>query len=172
METISGLIRDIKDFPKQGIVFKDITPVLKSPEAFAEVIEIMSTRYLKAKPDYVVAVESRGFIFGSALAYRLGCGIVPVRKKGKLPYQTIEASYDLEYGTATMEIHSDALQKGDKVLLIDDLLATGGTAGAAIRLVEKLGARIIGVEFLVELAFLNGRKNIPKHPVNSIIVVD
>ncbi len=172
METISGLIRDIKDFPKQGIVFKDITPVLKSPEAFAEVIEIMSARYLKAKPDYVVAVESRGFIFGSALAYRLGCGIVPVRKKGKLPYQTIEASYDLEYGTATMEIHSDALRKGDKVLLIDDLLATGGTAGAAIRLVEKLGAKIIGVEFLVELAFLKGRENISKYPVNSIIVVD
>jgi len=172
IQSISSLIRDIKDFPKPGIVFKDITPVLKSPEAFAEIIDIMSKRYLKQKPDYVVAIESRGFIFGSALAYRLGCGIVPVRKKGKLPYSTLEASYELEYGTATMEIHSDALQKGDKVILIDDLLATGGTAAAAIKLVEKLGAEILGIEFLVELAFLKGRCNLSKYTINSIVIVE
>lgn len=172
IQSITSLIRDIKDFPKPGIVFKDITPVLKSPEAFAEIIDIISKRYLKSKPDYVVAIESRGFIFGSALAYRLGCGIIPVRKKGKLPYSTIEASYELEYGKATMEVHSDALKPGDKVVLIDDLLATGGTVGAAIKLVEKLEAEITGIEFLVELAFLKGRDKISGYPVQSIIVVE
>ncbi|HPN85383.1 MAG TPA: adenine phosphoribosyltransferase [Victivallales bacterium] len=171
VEKISSLIRDIKDFPKPGIIFKDITPVLKSPEIFAEIIEIMASRYRKNKPDYIVAIESRGFIFGSALAYELGCGIVPVRKKGKLPYKTIETSYELEYGTATVEMHSDALKSGDKVVLIDDLLATGGTAGASIRLIDKLGAKIIGVEFLVELAFLKGREHIYGLNVNSIVVV-
>jgi adenine phosphoribosyltransferase len=170
VEGIAASIRDIKDFPKPGIIFKDITPVLKSSEIFSEVIEIMASRYPK-KPDYIVAVESRGFIFGSALAYKLGCGIIPVRKKGKLPYKTIEASYNLEYGSATVEIHSDAINHGDKVVLIDDLLATGGTAGASIRLIEKLGGRIIGIEFLVELAFLNGRAHVSPHPVNSIVVV-
>ncbi len=170
-EGILSLIRDINDFPKPGIVFKDITPVLKSPEVFAEIIEIMASKYLIEKPDYVVAVESRGFIFGSAIAYKLGCGIVPVRKKGKLPFLTIKDSYELEYGSATMEIHSDALSAGDKVLIIDDLLATGGTAAATIRLVERLGAKIIGIEFLIELAFLKGRGNISNHKVNSIIVV-
>jgi adenine phosphoribosyltransferase len=171
VEKIASAIRDIKDFPKPGIIFKDITPVLKSPEIFSEVVDTIAARYLNRKPDYVVAIESRGFIFGSALAYKLGCGIIPVRKKGKLPYKTIEVSYELEYGTATVEIHADAIKPGDRVVLIDDLLATGGTAGAAIKLIEQLKGKIIGVEFLIELAFLNGRRHISEYSINTIITV-
>ena len=168
---IEAAVRDINDFPKKGIIFKDITPVLQSGKLFSEVIDIFYSQYKKNPPDHIVAIESRGFIFGAALAYRLGCGLVPVRKKGKLPYKTIEESYELEYGTATIEIHEDALKKGDRVVLIDDLLATGGTAVAAIKLIEKLGAEIIGISFLMELEFLKGRTSIGKYPVNSLIFV-
>ena len=171
IKEIESAIRDIKDFPKKGIIFKDITPVLQSGKLFSEVIDIFYSQYKKNPPDYIVAIDSRGFLFGAALAYRFGCGIVPVRNKGKLPYKTIEESYDLEYGTATVEIHEDALKKGDRVVLIDDLLATGGTAGAAIKLIEKLGAEIIGISFLVELEFLKGRNSIGKYSVNSLIFV-
>lgn len=171
LNEIQAAIRDVKDFPKTGIIFKDITPILHSGKLFSEVIDIFFSNCSSNRPDYIVAIESRGFIFGSALAYKLGCGIVPVRKKGKLPYKTIGQTYELEYGSATIEIHEDALKKGDKVLLIDDLLATGGTAAAAVALVEKLGASIIGINFLIELCFLNGRANISQYPVYSLIKV-
>lgn len=172
IEKIRKTIRDIKDFPKPGIIFKDITPVLQSRELFAEVIDLMAARYINNSPDYIVAIESRGFIFGSALAYKLNCGIIPVRKKGKLPYKTVGTSYDLEYGTATIEIHKDAFNPGDKVVLVDDLLATGGTAAAAIKLIERLKGEIIGVDFLIELAFLKGRKILEAYPLHTLIVVN
>jgi len=169
---ISAAIRDVPDFPKAGIIFKDITPILSDGKLFREFIDILVERYSADQPDYIVAIESRGFIFGSPLAYKLGCGIVPIRKKGKLPYQTYESSYNLEYGTATVEVHTDALKLGDRVVLIDDLLATGGTAGAGIKLIEQLGGKIIGIEFLIELAFLNGRQHLADYPINSLVVVD
>lgn len=172
IETISAVIRDIPDFPKPGIIFKDITPVLQSSGVFAEVINLLCEPYKNNVPDYIVAVESRGFIFGSPMAYNLGCGIVPVRKKGKLPHETYEESYELEYGTATVEMHVDALKQGDRVVVIDDLLATGGTAGAAVKLIEKFSAEIIGIDFLLELSFLNGRDKLPGYLVNSLIKVD
>jgi adenine phosphoribosyltransferase len=170
-ETIRAAIRDIPDFPKPGIIFKDITPVLQSAALFAETVEIIAARHLGNPPNLVAGIESRGFIFGAALALRLGCGLVPVRKQGKLPYKTIAASYDLEYGSATIEIHQDALRPGDRVLLVDDLLATGGTAAAAVRLISQLGATIQGIEFVVELAFLDGRRHLAPHPVNAIVAV-
>ena len=157
IKQIESVVRDIKDFPKKGIIFKDITPVLQSGKLFSEVIDIFYSQYEKNPPDHIVAIESRGFIFGAALAYRFGCGFVPVRKKGKLPFKTLEESYELEYGTATIEMHEDALKKGDRVVLIDDLLATGGTCKAAIELVEKMGGKIVGLAFLIELTALKGR---------------
>ncbi len=172
IQRIESAIRDVPDFPKPGIIFKDITPLLSESEIFTEVVDRISGRYIEHVPDYIVAIESRGFIFGSAMAYKLGCGIVPVRKKGKLPYRTIDISYDLEYGTAAVEVHEDALKKGDKVVIVDDLLATGGTAAAAVELVEKLGAKIVGIEFLIELCFLAGRKNLGSYPVNSLLLVN
>jgi adenine phosphoribosyltransferase len=172
IEQIEAAVRDIRDFPEPGIIFKDITPILGSVELFREVIDLMCKDYLDDSPDYIVGIDSRGFIFGSAMAYKLGCGFVPVRKKGKLPYTTYEASYALEYGSATVEIHTDALEKGDKVVIVDDLLATGGTVSASVDLIEKLGADIIGIDFLIELAFLNGREKLDGYKVNTLIVVD
>ena len=172
IEKIESVIRDIPDFPKQGIIFKDITPILKSGDLFAEVIDLLCAPYMDNPPDYIVAIESRGFIFGSAMAYKLGCGVVPVRKKGKLPYKTYEESYELEYGTATLEMHIDALEKGDKVVVVDDLLATGGTVGATLDLIKKFDAEIIGIDFLMELLFLNGREKLADYPVNALIKVD
>jgi adenine phosphoribosyltransferase len=172
IETINAAIRDVVDFPKKGIIFKDITPVLKSEKLFHEVVDIIAARYEKNRPDSFAAIESRGFIFGSALAYKLNCGFIPVRKKGKLPYKTIEESYSLEYGTATLEVHEDAVRAGEKVVVIDDLLATGGTAGASVRLIERLGGKIAGLEFVIELGFLKGRANLSKYNINSIILVD
>lgn len=172
IETISSAIRDINDFPKKGIVFKDVTPVLQSGELFSEVIDIFASELKNTAPDCIAAIESRGFIFGAALSYKLKCGFVPVRKKGKLPYKTLGESYELEYGTATIEIHQDAIKKGQKVLVLDDLLATGGTAYAAVSLVEKLGGKVIGLNFLMELAFLNGRTKLSGYPVRSLIVVN
>jgi adenine phosphoribosyltransferase len=172
IEKISAAIRDIPDFPKPGIIFKDITPVLSDAELLVEIVDHFAEHYSDKRPDYVAGIESRGFIFGTALAIKLGCGFIPIRKKGKLPYKTFESSYELEYGTATIEIHADALKKGDKIVIVDDLLATGGTVGAAIELVEKFDVEILGVEFLLELAFLEGRKKLTVNPVNSLIVVD
>lgn len=169
MEDIAKIIRDVPDFPKKGIIFKDITTLLKDKRAFSKVLDILEEQYRNKKVDVVAAIESRGFIFGSALADRLGCSFVPVRKKGKLPYKTVSAEYSLEYGTDLIEMHEDAISKGQNVLLIDDLLATGGTAKAAIELISKLKGKLVGVGFVIELAFLNGRKNLEGVEVFSIV---
>lgn len=169
IENIKKTIRDIPDFPKPGIIYKDITPILKDNTIFKEIIDLFIEKYKNNKPDYIVGVESRGFIFGAAMAYELGCGFIPVRKKGKLPYTTIEQSYSLEYGEATLEIHSDAVKKGEKVVIVDDLLATGGTVGATVVLLESLGAKIEAIEFLIELAFLDGKSNLKGHKINTLI---
>ncbi|MBT3181859.1 MAG: adenine phosphoribosyltransferase [Deltaproteobacteria bacterium] len=162
-------IRDIPDFPKPGIVFKDITPLLQNHAAFEETIRSLVERYVDQEIDTVVGIESRGFLFGTPLAHQLGAGFVPVRKKGKLPYKTIDISYDLEYGSATIEMHTDAIEKGEKVLIIDDLLATGGTAGAACELIKRQGGDVVECAFIVELAFLNGREKIGDVPIHSLV---
>ena len=167
---LEKLIRDVPDFPKKGIVFKDITTLLQNGDAFRTAINQMLKKYLDATIDKVVAIESRGFIFGSVLAYKLGCGFVPARKLGKLPAQTICEEYILEYGSNALEIHRDSINPGEKVLIVDDLLATGGTALATAKLVEKLGGEVAGIEFLIELEFLKGREKLLKYPVHSLIV--
>jgi adenine phosphoribosyltransferase len=169
-DPLKAAIRDIPDFPQPGIIFKDITPILADPGLFRQAIDIFVERNRSAGIAKIAAVDARGFIFGGAVADRLGIGFVPIRKKGKLPHKTIEATYDLEYGTATVEVHVDAFAQGEKVLLIDDLLATGGTAAAAASLIEKAGGKVAGVEFLVELAFLDGRKKLSAYPVFAAIV--
>ena len=169
MDDLETLIRDIPDFPKKGVIFKDITTLLKEGERFKEAIDEISNRYLDKKIDVVVSVEARGFIIGSAIAYRLQAGVVPVRKKGKLPWHCYRATYDLEYGTDTLEIHQDAIKPGEKVLIVDDLLATGGTAAAVVRLVERLKGQVVEVAFLIELTFLKGREQIKDYPIFSLI---
>jgi adenine phosphoribosyltransferase len=163
------LIRDIADFPKAGIVFKDITPVLQDPKAFREVMDRM-LEYARAKqPDVIIGIESRGFIFGAPLALSLGASFVPVRKLGKLPGETVREEYALEYGTNTVEMHKDAIRPGDRALIVDDLLATGGTSAAAAMLIEKVGGEVAGLLFLVELTFLNGRDALGDYDVYSLI---
>ena len=162
-------IRDVPDFPKPGILFKDITPLLADATAFRLSIQLLAERVAPLRPTMIVGVESRGFIFAAPVAERLGLGFVPVRKKGKLPAETIFEEYDLEYGSAVLEIHRDAIEPGMRVLLVDDLLATGGTASASIRLVNRLGAEIVGLSFLVELDFLNGRQVLGNHRVESLL---
>ena len=162
-------IRDIPDFPQKGILFKDITPLLQGKAAFHAALDRLAAHYAGAGIQAVVGVESRGFIFGSVLAYLLNCGFVPVRKFGKLPYQTVTVEYELEYGTNIVEIHTDAIQPGQRVLIVDDLLATGGTVSAAMELVEKLGGHIAGIAFLVELTFLKGREQLKGHDVFALI---
>ncbi len=169
VETIQNAIRDVVDFPKEGIVYKDITPLLKDPKIFQEITDLFTEKYKDQEIDYVVGVESRGFIFGAPLALNLGCGFIPARKKGKLPYTTIEESYDLEYGSATLELHTDAIEKGKKVVIIDDLLATGGTVNAVAKLIERLGGDIVGIDFLIGLTFLPGKEVLSKYDVNSLI---
>ena len=168
----SKLIRDVPDFPKPGILFKDITPVLKSPEAVKEVVSKFTDYANELKPDLILGIESRGFILGMPLALELDLGFVPVRKLGKLPYDRISEEYALEYGTNTVEMHSDAIRPGQKVLIVDDLLATGGTAAAAARLVERLGGEVLGFCFMIELAFLDGRKTLPQYDIQALIVFD
>lgn len=168
-DVLRSLIRDVPDFPKKGIIFKDITPLLKNGPALKLACDGLSECFRDLKIDQVVGIESRGFIFSPIVAYQLNSGFVPVRKKGKLPALTERISYGLEYGEDTLEIHSDALKKGAQVVIVDDLLATGGTAEAVIRLVEKLGATVIGVAFLVELAFLKGRQRLKNYRVHSLI---
>jgi len=163
------LIRDVPDFPKAGILFKDITPVVQDAQAFRQVIERMTTYGREHSPDAIVAIESRGFIFGAPLALALNCGFVPVRKLGKLPGETLREEYALEYGSNTVEMQKGAVQAGQRVLLVDDLLATGGTAAAAGRIVERLGAEVVGCVFLVELTFLNGREALAGYDVLSLI---
>lgn len=170
IELIKSAIRSIPDFPKPGVLFKDITPVLSDERLLKMVIDLMSDPYKNNKPTKIVGLESRGFIFGVALAYKLGIGFVPIRKKGKLPYMAYEASYQLEYGSASMEIHQDALTQKDKVVIVDDLLATGGTMAAAIELVNKFRVEILGLEFLIELKELNGREKIKGYNFHSIVI--
>lgn len=154
---VKATIRDVPDFPKPGILFKDITPILSEPALFQQITDHLAARYRDQQIDVVVGMESRGFLFGAPLALALGAAFAPARKPGKLPYESIAVSYDLEYGSATLELHIDALAKGRRVLIIDDLLATGGTAKATAELIEKLGGQVIEFAFLVELAFLGGR---------------
>ncbi len=162
-------IRDVLDFPRQGIVFKDITPLLQDAEAFKQVIDTFTQTYRDKGIDLVVAAEARGFIFGAPLAYNLGIGFVPVRKPAKLPAECISAEYALEYGVDSLHMHKDAIAPGQRVLIIDDLLATGGTVAAKIELVEKLGGEVAGIAFLIELTFLNGREKLKGYEVTSLI---
>src|SRR5580704_9344832 len=167
---IQRAIRNIPDFPKPGIQFKDITPVLADARLFAGAIDLLTDGFKPGSVDAVVGIDARGFIFAAAAALKLQAGFVPVRKKGKLPYQTHEQDYTLEYGSATVAMHIDALKPGARVLLIDDLLATGGTAAAAAALVKKLGANILEITFLIELKFLNGREKLKDYNVRSVVV--
>ncbi len=169
IEHLKSAIRDVPDFPKKGIVFKDITTMIGKGGLFKTAIDSFAENYTGKKIDKVVVVESRGFIFGAPVAYKLGAGLVPVRKKGKLPHKTISATYSLEYGNDTLEMHEDAIQPGENILIIDDLLATGGTVGAVIELVKKTGAKVAGIGFLIELSFLNGRKNLKDFEIFSLI---
>ena len=172
MHQLAKSIRTVPDFPKIGVMFRDITTLLKDPLAFRTALEVFGDRYKNKGIQKVVCVESRGFIFGSALALELGAGFVPIRKKGKLPAETLREEYALEYGTDVIEIHRDAVQEGEKILLHDDLLATGGTICAATKLVEKLGGSIVGLSFLIELSFLKGREKLQGYDVFSIIQYD
>jgi adenine phosphoribosyltransferase len=162
-------VRDVPDFPKSGIMFKDITPLLQNRDAFHYTLDQLTENYQNAQIDAVVGIESRGFIFGAPLADRLNAGFVIVRKLGKLPSSTISAEYALEYGTNTMEMHTDAITPGQRVLIVDDLLATGGTVGATARLVEQLGGQVIGLCFLIELKFLGGRSRLTKYDVKALL---
>jgi len=171
MIDLAKYLRDVPDFPKQGIIFKDITPLLGNREALTAAADQLAEPFRQSGVEYVVGIESRGFIFGPMLADRLGAGFVPVRKSGKLPAETVSETYDLEYGSDTVEIHADAIPPGAKVLMIDDLLATGGTMAAACRLVRKVGGEIVGVAFLVELCFLSGRDKLDGCEVLSLIKV-
>src|SRR3954463_4657231 len=167
---LRNAIRNIPDFPKAGIQFKDITPVLADSRLFAASIDLLTEGFVPGSVDAVVGIDARGFIFAAAAALKLKAGFIPVRKKGKLPYSTFEQSYDLEYGTNTIAIHTDAVKPKSRVLLIDDLLATGGTAQAAAQLVDKIGAKILEINFLIELSFLKGRDKLGGFPVRSLIV--
>jgi len=169
LERIKELIRDVPDFPKPGIIFKDITTMLKEPEGLAVAVELLTEQLEGKGIEQIVAMESRGFIFGTPVALRLGAGFVPVRKPGKLPADTASESYELEYGTDTLEIHKDAIKPGQKVAIIDDLLATGGTAEATARLVKGLGAEVVAVAFVIELDFLEGRKRLGDFEVCSLV---
>jgi adenine phosphoribosyltransferase len=169
-DKLKAAIRDIPDFPKPGIIFKDITPILADAALFRLATDILADRCRQAGARKVAAIDARGFLFAGAVCERLGLGLVPIRKKGKLPFRTFEESYDLEYGSATIAIHQDAFAKGERVMLIDDLLATGGTALAAARLIEKAGGTIAEIAFLIELAFLNGREKLGGYPVFAPIV--
>jgi adenine phosphoribosyltransferase len=169
---IRAAIRDIPDFPKPGVLFKDITPILGDPSLFAEVIDQLSARYQPMRIDKIAAMESRGFIFGAPLAKHIGAGFVPLRKFGKLPHATVAETFNLEYGTETLEVHTDAIAPGERVLIIDDLLATGGTAEAAIRLVKRIGGDVVEIAFVVELSFLGGRRRLSGIPVYSMVVFE
>ncbi len=168
-EHIKQYIRDIPDFPQPGVLYRDITPLIANPIAFKSVLDALAAQYQGAKVEAVVAVESRGFIFGAPLAYLLGVPFVTARKFGKLPYTTINVAYQLEYGEAIIEMHTDALTPDQRVLIVDDLLATGGTTAATVELVEKLGGNVIGIAFVIELTFLNGRQRLGDHDIFALI---
>ena len=169
---LKGKIRDIKDFPTEGILFKDITTLLKEGPAFRCVVDALAGRYQKERVDVVVGVESRGFILGGALAHQLEAGFVPVRKPGKLPGKTIKVEYELEYGRDALAVHEDAIKPGHRVLAVDDLLATGGTMGATLRLIRLLGGQVVGVAFMIELAFLHGRDKLKEPTLHALIVYE
>ena len=169
LNKLKALIRDVPDFPKKGIIFKDITPLLKDGRALKFACDLLAENFKGVKIDQVVGIESRGFIFSPLLAYLLGAGFVPVRKKGKLPAAKEAVSYSLEYGEDSLEIHLDAINRGTQVIIVDDLLATGGTAQAVVQLVEKLGGTVLGCAFLIELAFLKGRDRLKDYQVHSLI---
>jgi len=169
-EQLKTYVRDVPDYPQKGIIFRDITPLLGDKKIFREVVELMSKAWAADPPDLVAGIEARGFIPGSAVSVRLGAGFVPIRKTGKLPWMTVMESYDLEYGTDQLEVHSDAVQPGQKVLIVDDVLATGGTASAAVRLMRKLGANVVGVQVLIELGYLAGRQRLQDVKLVSEIV--
>jgi len=171
-ERLKKLIREVPDFPKQGILFYDITTLLKDPTGYATLIDALAEHYIDAKADLILGMEARGFIFAPALAYRLNAGFVPIRKPGKLPAETAKVSYDLEYGSNVLEVHKDAIQKGQRVLIVDDLLATGGTAAATAQLAQSLGAKIAGLGFVVELDFLKGREKLAQYDVFSLLHYD
>lgn len=162
-------IRAVPDWPKKGILFRDITPLLADVRAFQAAVDALCRPFEQQPMDYVAAVEARGFIFGAAVAAKLSAGFVPIRKKGKLPYQTEQVSYDLEYGTDTLEVHVDAVSSGARVLMVDDLLATGGTMAAACRLIEKIGGKIVGIAFLIELAELEGAKRLAGYKIETVL---
>jgi len=169
MEDLKNIIRDVPDFPKKGIIFKDITTLLQDAKSYQRMIDLLSHRYVGQRIDKVVGVEARGFIIGSALAYKLGAGIVLVRKPGKLPSETFSKTYDLEYGTDTLEIHKDAIKPGERVLIADDLLATGGTMSAVVDMVQSMGGEIVECCFMAELDFLDGCKRLPEGKVFSLL---
>jgi adenine phosphoribosyltransferase len=166
---LKKFIRNIPDWPKKGILFRDITPLLADPTALTAAVDALCSSYIETDIEYVAAVEARGFIFGIAVAQRLGAGFVPIRKKGKLPSKTESISYDLEYGTDTLEVHCDAIKNDARVLMVDDLLATGGTMAAACKLVEKIGGQIAGIVFLLELADLHGREKLADYEITSVV---
>ncbi len=166
---LSRAVRDVPDFPKQGVLFKDITPILASGKLFKNAIEVFVDACAEKQIDKIVGIDARGFLFGAAVAYELGAGFVPVRKKGKLPFRTEAASYTLEYGESCVEMHIDAITPGEKVVLIDDLLATGGTSAAAVKLIKKMGGELLEAQFLIELEFLHGRKNLESVAVRSFL---
>ena len=172
MDQLKKLIREVPDFPKPGILFYDITTLLKDPDGFRLLSDEMVRRGEDLKPDVVLGIEARGFVFGPMLAARLGTGFIPVRKPGKLPAETVDVTYDLEYGQGSLHLHTDAVEPGERVLIIDDLLATGGTAAASCQLVEKLGGQVAGLGFIVELTFLNGRNKLPDRNVFSLLQYD
>jgi adenine phosphoribosyltransferase len=169
LEQIKGLVRDVPDFPEPGIVFKDITPVLADPIAFSTIIDLIVVHFGRGNVDKVVGIEARGFILAAPVAYHFGAGVVPVRKKGKLPYETLGEEYALEYGTASLEIHKDAVRPGERVLVVDDVLATGGTAKAAASLVGRIGGDVIGISCLIELGFLNGRDKLDGYQLYTLL---
>jgi adenine phosphoribosyltransferase len=169
VEELRAAVRDVPDFPKRGVVFKDITPVLSDPVLFRASIDLFLERCRGLKIDKIVGIDARGFLFGSAVAYELGVGFVPIRKRGKLPYRTEMAKYSLEYGDAEMEMHVDAMSPGERIVLVDDLLATGGTSAAAAVLIRKAGGHLLEAQFLIELEFLHGRKRLELTPVTSFL---
>ncbi len=169
MEEIRKLIRDIPDFPKEGIIFKDITPLLLDPKAYQTTIDVIADRYMDKHIDVVIGVEARGFVMASTIAYKLNAGFIMVRKPGKLPYKTHKATYQLEYGADSLEIHQDAIKPGQRVLIVDDVLATGGTASAVTGLVELMGGDLVECAFLIELDFLNGKEKLKDCPIFSLI---
>jgi adenine phosphoribosyltransferase len=172
VENLTALIRDIPDFPEPGIIFKDITPVLADGPAFATLVDALAEPFLEVGVDKVAGIEARGFTLATPVAERLGAGFIPVRKPGKLPYETVREDYALEYGTDSLEIHTDAAAKGEKVLLVDDVIATGGTAAAAIRLLRKIGADVVGFSVFIELAFLDGAQKLDGVPLHALVKYD